>query len=378
MTNSSWAIPSRSGWLVIIGFALVSLLLFSPTRGSMRPLSAPTNASQTPTPLDPCSNDDDCADNLYCNGRELCRPGAAGADSRGCIAPSGPPCPRSGYRCDETTQRCTDLSCVDADGDGHYSLRCPAGDDCDDHDRNRFPGNTEVCDPEGHDEDCDPSTYYHRDRLSFRPIDGDIDADGDIDSRCCNRQANGAWLCGADYDDKNPAIRLGSMVCDGADAVVVLFSVPVSIACPPETKCVVQPNQTGICMVPPASYTPPGRFVPLSSPANLPALGTLLSPETVNPTGAGQASAKQPVDNSVAVARVIPAETVSASGSAAEVAQCKTILQSGKVSWGGGTSWAPENIDKLCNGTKNAKNTIACFQSNVEAMGWAAAIKKCK
>jgi hypothetical protein len=48
------------------------------------------------------------------------------------------------------------------------------------------------------------------------------------------------------------------------------------------------------------------------------------------------------------------------------------------VSWGGGTSWAPGNVDKLCNGTKSAKNTIACFQSSVEAMGWAAAIEKCK
>ena len=40
--------------------------------------------------------------------------------------------------------------------------------------------------------------------------------------------------------------------------------------------------------------------------------------------------------------------------------------------------WAPGNIDRLCNGTRNARNTIACFQSNVESMGWAAAIDKCK
>lgn len=70
--------------------------------------------------------------------------------------------------------------------------------------------------------------------------------------------------------------------------------------------------------------------------------------------------------------------TDSAAGSAAEVAACKSTLQSGKVSWGGGTTWASGNIDKLCNDTKNARNTIACFQSNVEALGWAAAIDKCK
>src|SRR2546423_251050 len=75
---------------------------------------------------------------------------------------------------------------------------------------------------------------------------------------------------------------------------------------------------------------------------------------------------------------VVAPTTESAGGSAAEVAECKSTLQSGRISWGGGTTWASGNIDKLCNGTRNARNTIACFQSNVAAMGWAAAIDKCK
>ncbi len=79
-----------------------------------------------------------------------------------------------------------------------------------------------------------------------------------------------------------------------------------------------------------------------------------------------------------AVTPVVPAATESAGGSAAEVAECKSTLQSGRISWGGGTTWASGNIDRLCNGTRNARNTIACFQSNVEALGWAAAIDKCK
>ena len=84
----------------------------------------------------------------------------------------------------------------------------------------------------------------------------------------------------------------------------------------------------------------------------------------------------------IATAATRPARTLtmteSAGGIAAEVAECKRILQSGKVSWGGGTSWAPGNIDKLCNRTTDARNTIACFQSKVEALGWAAAIDTCR
>ena len=75
---------------------------------------------------------------------------------------------------------------------------------------------------------------------------------------------------------------------------------------------------------------------------------------------------------------VVSSTTESTGGSAAEVAACKSTLQSGTISWGGGTVWASGNIDRLCNGTRNARNTIACFQSNVESMGWAAAIDKCK
>ena len=114
----------------------------------------------------------------------------------------------------------------------------------------------------------------------------------------------------------------------------------------------------------------------------VPARATLAITETTGGAGlsvSGSAAAFGWECNSSNVAPpVVPAATDSAGGSAAEVAECKSTLQSGKVSWGGGTSWAPGNIDKLCNGTTNAKKTIACFQSNVEALGWAAAIDKCK
>lgn len=95
------------------------------------------------------------------------------------------------------------------------------------------------------------------------------------------------------------------------------------------------------------------------------------------------ASVEQP-PTVVPTATPTPAPTVvlaapeSVTGSPAEVAECKRILQSGQVSWGGGTVWASDNIDKLCNGTRDARNTIACFQSKVGPLGWAAAINSCK
>jgi hypothetical protein len=61
-----------------------------------------------------------------------------------------------------------------------------------------------------------------------------------------------------------------------------------------------------------------------------------------------------------------------------EAEACKNTLQSGTISWGGGTTWAPANIDRLCYGTRNARNTIFCFQSNVGAHGWPTAIERCR
>ena len=46
----------------------------------------------------------------------------------------------------------------DLDGDGHWRIGFGGGDDCDDTDGKRFPGNAEVRDTWGHDEDCDART----------------------------------------------------------------------------------------------------------------------------------------------------------------------------------------------------------------------------
>ncbi len=149
-----------------------------------------------------CRNDDACDDGLFCNGAERCAPEDPGADDDGCVAAVSP-C-LSGQSCDEAADACvTECGTTeDADGDGVTSIDC-GGTDCDDSDRDRYPGNLERCDVSGHDEDCNPATFGDRD------LDGDLA----IDAVCCN-----GTTCGTDCNDLvrgvNPST---SEVCDGYD-----------------------------------------------------------------------------------------------------------------------------------------------------------------
>ncbi|MEZ4247946.1 MAG: putative metal-binding motif-containing protein [Polyangiales bacterium] len=128
-----------------------------------------------------------CDDGLYCNGEEscvegVCRPGTA-------------PC----AVCDEEADRCSEC---DADGDGARATGC-GGDDCDDGNAAVRPGATEICDLEGVDEDCDPSTFGFR----------DADGDGVGDARCCNGDT-----CGTDCDDANGNVAPGrTEACNEVD-----------------------------------------------------------------------------------------------------------------------------------------------------------------
>ena len=144
-----------------------------------------------------CGRDVDCSDAIYCNGLEVCAPSLPEADARGCVA-GPPPCPTARF-CVEAMRACTD-DCVDADGDGHADVLC-GGDDCDDGDAARFPGNAEICD--GEDQDCDPSTLGDRDE----------DGDGAVDAACCN-----AGRCGLDCDDARAGVSPSvPEVCNGID-----------------------------------------------------------------------------------------------------------------------------------------------------------------
>jgi hypothetical protein len=95
----------------------------------------------------------------------------------------------------------------DGDGDGYDSVAC-GGTDCDDTDSHRSPGLVEACDGADLDEDCDPTTFGHR----------DVDADGHFDARCCNVDGASVRHCGDDCDDSRNVVYPGdSEVCDGFD-----------------------------------------------------------------------------------------------------------------------------------------------------------------
>ena len=72
-------------------------------------------------------------------------------DNNGCFV-YGPArdCP-GGSVCQDNICTLVDGGCLDGDGDG-YGMGCANGPDCNDNDRNLFPGNTEVCD--GKDNNC--------------------------------------------------------------------------------------------------------------------------------------------------------------------------------------------------------------------------------
>lgn len=150
-----------------------------------------------------CGTDADCDDGVFCNGAERCAPDS-GADARGCIA-GDPPCPST---CDEASTTCGGCDVApDADGDGHLAIAC-GGNDCDDTDANRYPGNTEVCDPDDRDEDCDPATFGVR----------DLDGDFYPDAACCNEASDGTRRCGTDCDDTRPDRHPGlAEACDATD-----------------------------------------------------------------------------------------------------------------------------------------------------------------
>jgi hypothetical protein len=148
-----------------------------------------------------CERDPDCDDGLFCNGGERCLPAAVGADARGCVA--GAVACEAGETCLEAQDDC--VLCTendDNDQDGAKSMACQ-GNDCDDEDGRRFPGNAEVCDTH-FDDDCDLTTVGER----------DLDHDGYTDFQCAN--AGGAK--GPDCNDSNANIHpQQTEACNGVD-----------------------------------------------------------------------------------------------------------------------------------------------------------------
>lgn len=124
--------------------------------------------------MDRCKSNADCDDGLGANGPEACiGVPMAGTVVKQCKAGLVPAC-GNGMAFSEATDACERRG-NDADGDGRDSVGS-GGDDCDDNNSGRFPGNTEVCDLHGVDEDCDFQTSGTR----------DADGDGENSSACFN------------------------------------------------------------------------------------------------------------------------------------------------------------------------------------------------
>ncbi|MEM9074036.1 MAG: putative metal-binding motif-containing protein [Myxococcota bacterium] len=156
----------------------------------------------------------ECDDGLFCTGAEFCDPSDPVADENGCVT-QPPPCRRRAEVCSELRDECITCDSAnpstgwDVDGDGSISMDC-GGPDCNDDNPNQAPGLMEVCDAEGIDEDCDPTTVG-------TPAN-DRDGDGEVSSVCCNLDAEGALSCGLDCNDLDGDVNSsGEEVCNGLD-----------------------------------------------------------------------------------------------------------------------------------------------------------------
>ena len=144
-----------------------------------------------------------CDDGWWCNGQETCDPGM-GAGPDGC-RPGVPMCTAM-ETCHEGMNSCASLAtCPDNDGDRHAPLVC-GGDDCEDSNSDRYPGNREVCNSV--DEDCDCATFGSL----------DFDGDGYVSSACCNCIGLPAERCGTDCNDMDRLVHPGAIGDAGVDA----------------------------------------------------------------------------------------------------------------------------------------------------------------
>jgi len=178
--------------------------------GPARDAGSDASADTACLGVDCCERDEDCDNGLFCDGVERCSASV-------CVSGDSVACDDSiactEDICDENNNSCAFLP-SDEDDDGHTDASCldlnnePLGDDCDDLDAQRFPGNHEACDAEGVDEDCDPRTFGAK----------DDDGDRSIDGACFNVDNNGTRFGGLDCDDSNLAIHGRQLeLCDGLD-----------------------------------------------------------------------------------------------------------------------------------------------------------------
>lgn len=181
-----------------------------------------------------CRDDDECDDGLYCNGQERCVFEDDAGDEGNCVSPGNPcvdprQCVEALDTCDcdfdgdgEISVACDNGTDCDDDGDHQNSVLCEGGEDCDDRDPDRWAGNSEVCDAEGKDEDCDPKTFRNEGRKENGIIvgaEGDVDEDGYFDVKCFNiNSKTGERYGGDDCNDSDKKINpRAAEECDNID-----------------------------------------------------------------------------------------------------------------------------------------------------------------
>lgn len=63
----------------------------------------------------------------------------------------------------------------------------------------------------------------------------------------------------------------------------------------------------------------------------------------------------------------------------AEALVCYRQVMRGRVGWGWGAEWLPANAHALCAGTRNARQTIGCFEAGIRAKrSWREAVNACR
>jgi hypothetical protein len=165
-----------------------------------------------------CTNDRECDDGLFCNGREVCRDGTC--------QPTDPPSCDDGIDC--TEDLCDDASggCFsvprDRDRDGFGDAAC-GGMDCDDFEVRIFPGAPEDCES-GLDENCDGLIDCEDPGCAMTPActclpreecGAGIDADCDGFVDCDDPDCRGTPACTRPCATRDLGSRTGMRVATG-------------------------------------------------------------------------------------------------------------------------------------------------------------------
>jgi hypothetical protein len=248
----------------------------------------------------------------------------------------------------------------DRDGDGHRSTAA-GGDDCDDNDANRFPGNVEVGDFDNHDEDCDPMTF------------GVLDEDGDgfTSSLVCNIWEDGRRSCGRDCDDSRASVHpLQIDICNLRDdncngeldedqlctALQGFMDRAGAEYAAIERAARLAPGQTQVAQ--PARDQP--RGVQTMSEIARGLMGAQACANALRGriawNAAGDTNWRQSDINALCAG----------ANNSAEPAACfDQVYHGGLARPGGGRQWTTQEAIRLCAGTRSASGTIACFENAV-------------